>query len=198
MMNIDFGKKPLKTRIQLTKSGYFFEAYIPPLRFDRILFFMVPFTICWDVVIWSCYIAFIVNFSGDIRPMLLSSPFLGISGLLTYFCLFTLFAKTYLRIDRHEISIIKTLFGQKVMGKRPQPKGEITKLIFTHEYAFRDDDDSPRIKPAALKIEIGKKSFQLGGYQGGIEHESELEWLAFEVSEWLDKPLTIIEVPVID
>jgi hypothetical protein len=81
------------------------------------------------------------------------------------------------------------LFGQKNSREPPEPQRKITKLIFTRKYSAGNSD---RDRPAALKIEIGAKSFQLGGVQGGIEHESEVEWLAFEISEWLDKPLTMM------
>jgi hypothetical protein len=197
MKDMDFGKKPLDTKIQLTKSDYFLEVYIPPLRFDPTLFFMAPFTILWyGAVSLASTIWYAILSPQEMQRMLLTLPFWAVGGFLTYFCLFSLFGKTYLRIDINEISLIQTLFGQKVSGKRPQAKCEIDKLIFIREYSDRDSNGD-RFHPAVLKIEIGTKFLQLGGDRGGIEHELELEWLAFEVSEWLDKPLRIIKAPVI-
>jgi hypothetical protein len=108
-----------------------------------------------------------------------------------------LYGKTYVRIDSHAVYLIKTLFDRKVSRDRPEPRHEITQLIFTREHFDRDSEGDRVNNPAALKIELGTKSMQIGGMGGGIENEAEMEWLAFEVSEWLDKPLNIIESPVI-
>jgi hypothetical protein len=193
MKTVDFGNKPFGTKIQLTKSGDFFEIYIPPFGLHPVIIFIAPFTIIWNwgIVEWTL-LAAIVPFPGNIFAIVLSLPFWAASGFLIYICLFTLFGKTYFRIDRHEVSLTKTLFGQKISCEPPEPKREITKLLFTRKHPSRNNNEDT---PAALKIEIGARSFQIGGSQGGIEHESDVEWLAFEVSEWLDKPLKIIGSP---
>jgi hypothetical protein len=196
MRKIDFGNQPFGTKIQLTKDGDFFEIYIPPLGFHPALWFFVPFVISWNsfIAFWTFMVAQ-SPFPVNIFFTMFSLPFWAIGGFMAFACLFILCGKTYFRIDRHEISLIKTLFGQKVSRKRPEPKNEISKLIFTREHFYCDSDGDRVNQPADLKIEIGAKSFQLGGVQSGIEHEAEIEWLAFEISEWLDQPLTIIECP---
>ncbi|WP_310488915.1 hypothetical protein [Chamaesiphon sp. VAR_69_metabat_338] len=199
MKTNDLGNKPFGTKIQLTKSGNFFEIYIPPMGFHPVLLFIAPFAIAWNsfITVWTLMAAQ-VPFPGNIFLMMFSLPFWVVGGCLAYACLFTLCGKTYLRIDSQEIYLIKTLFDRKVSRERPEPRQEITQLIFTREHFDRDSDGDRVSKPATMKIELGVKSIQLGGMQGGIEHESEMEWLAFEVSEWLDKPLKIIESPEID
>jgi hypothetical protein len=191
MRTVDFGNKPFGTKIQLTKSGDFFEAYIPPVGFHPAILVVAPFAVFWNgfIAIWTLMAAQ-VPFPGNILAMMFSLPFWAVGGFLAYACLFILCGKTYFRIDRHEISFVKTLFGQKVSRELPEPKREVTKLIFTRQHPSRNNSEDT---PAALKIEIGAKSFQIGGVQGGIESEAEVEWLAYEVGEWLDKPLTIIE-----
>ncbi len=193
MKTIDFGKQPFGTKIKLTKSGDFFEVYIPPLGFHPVILFIAPFAIFWNgfIAVWTLG-ASQIPFPINIFFMLFSLPFWAAGGFLAYACLFILVGKTYFRIDRHEVCLIKTIFGIKISREPPEPKREITKLIFTRKYTTRNSDND---RPAALKIEIGTKSIQLGGVQGGIEHEAEVEWLAFEIGEWLDKPLTIIEAP---
>jgi hypothetical protein len=96
-------------------------------------------------------------------------------------------------IDRHEISLVKTLFGRKVNNQRPTPRREIAKLIFTREHFYVDAGREQWKQPAELSFQIGIKPIMIGGHQGGGEDESEVEWLANEVSEWLDKPLTVME-----
>jgi hypothetical protein len=198
MKDVDFGKKPFGTKIQLTTGGDFFEAYIPPVGFHPVILVLALFTVMWigGIAIWTFGVAQ-APFPINIFFAVFSLPFWFIGGFLVYGCLFTLFGKTYLRIDRHEISLTKTIFGVQVSRQKPQPKREITKLIFTREHFYRDAEGGRVNRPAALKLEIGAKSIELGGrqgdIQGGIESEAEMEWLAFEVSEWLDKPLKIIE-----
>lgn len=196
MKTIDFGKQPFGTKIRLTKSGDLFEVYIPPLGFHPGILVMAPFAIGWNAFIaaWTLG-ASQIPFPINIGFMLFSLPFWAAGGFLAYGCLFILYGKTYFRIDRHEVCLTKTIFGIKISRESPQPKREITKLIFTRKHFARDSDGDRVERPAAFKIEIGAKSIQLGGMQGGIEHEAEMEWLAYEIGEWLDQPLTIIEAP---
>ncbi len=198
MKKIDFGNKPSGTKIQVTKSAEFFEIYIPPFGLHPVLLFIAPFTIIWNwgITKWTL-LATLLPSPVNILLMIFSLLFLAAGGFLVYICLFILFGKTHFRIDQYEVSLIKTLFGQKVSRKNPESKCEITKLVFTREHFYLDSDGDRVNQPADLKVEIGTKSFQLGGVQSGIKQEAEIEWLAFEVSEWLDQPLTIIESPVI-
>jgi hypothetical protein len=187
MRTIDFGQKPDNTKIQLTKGGDCFDVYIPPIGFQPVMLFAIPFTIPWYGFInaWTS-MAVQSAFPGNISLMVCLLPVGAIACLLAYLCLFILFCKTYFRIDRHEISLVKTMFGFKITRKQSEPKREITKLIFTHATLKNN-----RAISAALKIEIGTKSIVLGGSGGGILHEAEIEWLAYEVSEWLHKTLKI-------
>jgi hypothetical protein len=52
-------------------------------------------------------------------------------------------------------------------------------------------------QPTTLKLEIGTKSLEIISINSWINSEAEVAWMAYEVSEWLDQPLTIIESPVI-
>jgi hypothetical protein len=190
MRNIDFGKKPDRTRIQITKGGELFEIYIPPFGLHPVILFLALFAMIWTwgIFQWTFLMAGLVTFPGNIVAILFSIPFWVAGSSLVYICLFTLFGKTYLRIDRHEISLKKTLFGVKIDRTRPEPKHEITKLLFIRKHPSRNNNEDT---PAALKIELGAKSIVLGGTGGCIQHEADVEWLAYEVSEWLDKPLKV-------
>ena len=197
MRTINFGNKSFDTKVKLTKGSNNFEVYIPPVRFCPKILVAVPFAIWWNVfIVYWTFGAALIPFPLNIVFVLFSLPFWAAGGYLAYYCLFILFGKIYFRIDRHEVSLIKTIFGVKFSRQCPTPNREITKLIFTRKHFARDSDGDRVERPAALKIEIGAKLLQLGGVQGGIEHEAEVEWLAFEIGEWLDKPLTIIEAPL--
>jgi hypothetical protein len=199
-MNSDFGNKPSGTKIQVTKNGDFFEIYIPPYGFRPGLFFIAPSVVTWS----SCFV--MLEFAAlqiqtffplNVIFMLLSVTLLIICGYSAYISLFTMCGKTYLRIDQQEIHFIETLFDHKVSSERPEPRNKITQLILKRAY-FEITSRGHRLdKPASVTIEIGVESLLLRGIPWNIQHEAEMEWLAFEISEWLDKPLKIIESPVI-
>jgi hypothetical protein len=197
MRTTDFGNKPFDTKIQITKSGDFFETYIPPLGSNPVILSASIFS-----AILSGFSMWIWNASQATALISISSWFLlpnfFVIGLFTYIWILILFVKTYLRIDRHEISLTKTLFGQKISRQPPVPKREITKIIFTHEHTVYFGTGfgvGQRQIPAELKLQVGTISISVGGNKGDIKNEVEIEWLASEVSEWLDKPLTVVEHP---
>jgi hypothetical protein len=169
MKTTDLGNKPFGTRIQLTKSGDFFEIYIPPIGFHPIVLFIAPFAVFWNgfIAVWTLMAAQI-PFPANIFAMAFSIPFWSAGGFLAYICLFTLFGKTYFRIDRHEVSLVKTLFGQKISREPAEPKREITRLILranipvriimrTHWLRSRLKSGQNRFKLADLKVESRAK-----------------------------------------
>ncbi len=197
MRTTDFGNKPFDTKIQITKSGDFFDAYIPPIGANPVILSASIFpAILSGFSIWNWNANQSTSLI-NISSWFLLPSFVGI-GLFAYIWLSILFVKTYLRIDRHEISLTKTLFGQKISRQPPAPKREITKIIFTHEHTVYFGTGfgvGQRQIPAELKLHVGTISISVGGNKGDIKNEVEVEWLASEVSEWLDKPLTVVEPP---
>ncbi len=201
MKTVDFGNKPFGTKIQLTKGGDFFEIYIPPYEYYLSIFFMAPFTLLWDGLIILIMLEQIETPNNNVSLLSLL-PFLAIGILLIYACLFILFRKTHFRIDRHEISLTKTLFGRQVHRKITLPKREIANLTFFPSYADRDSAGDFVTRSAALKCETETKYISICApwgsrlfdtARGVVKTEAEVKWLAHEISEWLDKPLTIFE-----
>ncbi|PSB50928.1 hypothetical protein [Chamaesiphon polymorphus] len=192
MRSIDFGNKSFNTKIQIAKDGDFFEIYIPPFGFCLEILVLIIFTVFWNYSVVGGFFGLTqIPFMISIIFMLLQLPFCGIGVFLVYTCLFVLFGKTYFRINRHEICLIETLFGWKVSHQRP--KREITEIIFKRN-SFYADSDSDGF--ALVEFKIRKHSIELGALRSGINHDTEVEWLAYEISEWLDKPLTILEAPL--
>jgi hypothetical protein len=200
MRNIDFGKKPDRTKIQITKGGEFFEIYIPPHRYYPLIFFIAPFTILWDGMLILILSEENRLFEGAESMLIVSFIVIGI--FLVYACLFILFRKTYFRIDRHEISLSRTLFGRQVRRKVTIVRREITKIAFNRSYSYCNSDGDWIAGSAALRCETETRSISIrrlwdgmifDATCGGVKTEAEVEWLAYEVSEWVDKPLVIIE-----
>jgi hypothetical protein len=211
MRSIDFGNKSFNTKIQITKDGDFFEIYIPPIGFCPGFLCVTLFTI-----FWNCYATgglfsaaqghfpprgiFSAAQGHFLFPVIISIlflPFCAQGVLLIYACLFILFGKTYFRINRHELCLIKNLFGWKV--SRQCPKRKITEIIFKRNSFYADSGVHINNFVEAIagpKFKIGTHSIELGALRSGINHDTEVEWLAYEISEWLDKPLTIIDAPL--
>ncbi len=198
MRDPNFGNKPVDPIVQITKSEDFFEAYIPPFGFHLESFCSIAETICVTVMLGfiSLISLMLALYEISLLWRIISALIfllLGVFGAYLIYCqIFILFGKTYLRIDRSEISLKKTLFDRKVSHEGLVPQQEITKIIFTCGH-WKPTAQGATFKPAELKFEIGQRSIVLGGDVGFIQHQAEFEWLADEVSEWLDKPLTIIK-----
>jgi hypothetical protein len=200
MRNIDFGKKPDGTKIQLTKGGDFFEIYIPPYEYYLSIFFIAPFTFFWDGTLILVLSEKNRLFEGT--ESILIASFIIIGLFLIYACLFILFRKTFFRIDRHEISLTKTLFGRQVHSKITLSKREIASITFFPSYSGRDSEGDFVTRTAALMCETETKSISICGrwggrlfdrYRGVVKTDAEVEWLAYEISECLDKPLIFFE-----
>ncbi|PSB50927.1 hypothetical protein [Chamaesiphon polymorphus] len=203
MKTIDFRNKPDRTKIKITKISDFFEICIPPYEYHLSIFFMAPFTFFWDGLL-ILIIREQLQLPDFHRSLFSLLPYCAIGIFLVYACVFILFRKISFRIDRHEISLTKTLFGRKIHREITIPKREIAKIIFTHSYSYRDSDGDFITGSAELRCESETKSISICGRWGGrlfdpargvVKTESEVKWLAYEISEWLDKPLMIIERP---
>jgi hypothetical protein len=194
MESEDFGIKPSNTKIEIAKNGDLLEIYIPPVGLHSSFMILGCFCILWGG--WILRVGFFTfstpsTFSFSAFGVLVTSPFLALDMMLGFALIWFCFGKTYLRIDRHEISLIRFIFGLKIISRqKPAPKRNISKVVLTYKYYC---DRTKEFIPAELKFEIGTQTIQLGGKGSAIEHQDkEIEWLAYEVSEWLDKPLTTI------
>jgi hypothetical protein len=202
MRSEDFGTKPSNTKVEIAKNGDLLEIYIPPFGLHSSLIILGCFCILWGG--WILRIGFFtVGTPSEFRFSTFSvvgiSPFLVLDMMLGYALIWVCFGKTYLRINRHEISLTRFIFGVKIISRqKPIPKRNISKIILVYKHYC---DRSKEFIPTELKFESGKKTISLGGKGkvSTIEYQDrEIEWLAYEVSEWLDKPLMTIGNPQSD
>jgi hypothetical protein len=194
MRSEDFGTKPSNTKIEIAKNGDCLEIYIPPFGLHPVLLCLGCFCILWGG--WILRIGFfpfgtLYEFRFSAFAAVGISPFLVLDMMIGYALIWACFGKTYLRIDRHEISLTRYIFGLKIISRqKPVPKRNISKIILTYKHHC---DRAKDFIPAELKFKTDKQTIRLGGKESGVERQDEeLEWLAYEISEWLDKPLTII------
>ncbi|QLE44000.1 serine/threonine protein kinase [Nostoc sp. C052] len=183
--------KPDGSKIQLTKNEGSLEIIVPPAGFDSSIVFTGLFAIVWNsfILFWTLG-ALSAPFPVNIPFALFSLPFWGAGLMMVYKFLFNLFGRICLRLNPEQISISWELFAWKFYRPRASSRQSITKLVYIPKHFTKDSEGTRIAVPAQLDIWVGVKKYQLGGNGGAIKSEAELEWLAHELSDWLDLPIT--------
>ena len=180
--------QPANSRVVLIKENERLEICIPPKGFSINLLPKIVFAIAWNgfLVLW--YSHAIINWSsGGWFAALFALGHLGIGVWLIRQILWTLFGQTWLYLDQEKISLSSQLFGLKYYSPRPAARHQITKLERTgNSYTKNSEADRVKVK-SKINIWAGTKKFEIGAR--GLLSEIELDWLAHELSEWLDLPI---------
>ncbi|WP_017651440.1 serine/threonine protein kinase [Fortiea contorta] len=182
--------KPAESQIQLTKSSDDLEILIPSPGFQPSLIFLGLFAIAWNsfILFWTIG-ALSAPFPVNLPFALFSLPFWGAGGFMLYGFLFNILGRTRLYVDRQQIDLTYELLGFKFRRFHPSPRPNITKLVYIPQHFTKDAEDNRTQVSAQLDIWVGVKKYQLGGTDHGIKSDLELEWLAHELSDWLNLPI---------
>jgi hypothetical protein len=191
--SMQIAEKPPYSKIKLTKKSSSLLVYIPPVGFHPSLLSIMGFAAFWNgfLLVWTSMAAR-TPFPGKLAAMAFSIPFWAIGLFLVYALLFCFYGQTHLHIDNQVVDYVKTLFGQRVSRQKPILRRDIQRLTFIPKHFYRDSDGDRTERPAELLIGEGSKRVRVGGVRGGIEHEAEVYWLAYEISEWLNISLETI------
>ncbi|MBD2435205.1 serine/threonine-protein kinase [Nostoc sp. FACHB-110] len=183
--------KPAGSKIQLTKSWDALEIRIPPSGFKVSMLFTGGFAIAWNsfILFWTIA-ALSAPFPANIPFVLFSLPFWSAGGLMVWGIVFGLFGSLQLRIDNQQVSFNRSLFGFTFHRPQASPKENISKLAFIHQHFTKDSEGNRTTVPAQLDIWIGVKKYSFGGKTAIVLSEAELAWLAHELKDWLDIPLS--------
>ncbi len=183
--------KPDGSKIQLTKNWDSLEIIIPPSGFDASIVFTGLFAIVWNsfILFWTIG-ALSAPFPVNIPFALFSLPFWSAGLMMVYKFLFNLFGHICLRLNPKQIALSWELFAWKFERPRPSPRQSVNKLVYIPKHFTKDSEGTRVAVPAQLYICSGVQKYQIGGNDGGIKSEVELEWLAHELSDWLGLPIT--------
>lgn len=194
--------KPKFSRTSLQKTPEEIEVLVPAFGFTAQLPFLIFFALFWNgfLVVWtgaSLSIPFPVN----IIFSLFSIPFWTVGLYLIGGILFTLWGKTRLRITSRQISLTYECLGIKYPKPQAAARQAISaiELIGTKWYTEEDGDEIQ--VPSALTVWANGKPYSIGTSvrnktigSGTISSYNpeviELNWLAQELSQWLNLPLT--------
>ncbi|QYX30905.1 serine/threonine protein kinase [Sphaerospermopsis torques-reginae] len=179
--------KPAGSKIQLIKNDEFLEIIIPPAGFQASMLFLSLFAISWNsfILFWTIG-ALSAPFPINLPFALFSLPFWGAGLSMIYSILYGLFGNMSLSLDSQKISVIYKLWRVKIRPTRSAPRDSITKLVYIPKHLTKNSDGEKTQVPATLEIWAGVQKFSLAVNAGLIKSEAELEWLAHELSNWLN------------
>jgi serine/threonine protein kinase len=162
------------SEIRLRKNSEFIEIIIPPQGVDYGLIAMLWIVIVFDVALWL----FIFNGQWEINILLMIPALIVATGFTVgIIFLFALFREFRLRIDREQISYSSHMLGLRWNNSQPAPRQKIFQLkietTFDRSYQYSE-----------LVVQAENEKYRLQELTQGIS-ESEIQWLATELSEWL-------------
>lgn len=166
--------QPPSSDIKLTKNSEFIEIVIPPqgIGFGLIalLSAAVPASIGLLPAVFSSYIS---TYNSEINHQFTLISGILVLGPVGVMFMWALFRKLRLRIDRQQISYSSHLLGLRWNNSKAAPRPDICQL----------EIEQIGYKVSQMIIQTDNQKYRLGVKQG--LSESEIEWLATELSQWL-------------
>ncbi len=188
--------KPIDSKVMLVKQPDLLKIMIPPAGFSLIL---IPLSL----IAWAANI-------GPLSAYIMAIRTAGLGGLIATFIyhipglwllfniLFTLFGTFSLSIDSKKIHTRYQLWGLKYYRCYNVPRQHILRLERNNS-SYRAPGgigrEEKKIVPQ-INIWAGTKKIRLSGMGvlfSRFLSEIEVDWLADELSEWLDLPITYSE-----
>lgn len=181
-------KKPTDSKIKLTKNKDRLEIIILPIGFK-------PSTFSWiicSILLFSINYLFMYMLLMAFNLLLLLLTMLGLIVFFSslYKFLFTLFGRWRLQINQDKIELSGILWGTRIKFARSADKNDICLLQRIRKYAYKSFDMSSFPVQAQIIIWAGKKKKFIIGNDSDLISEPELDWLAEELSEWLNMPIS--------
>lgn len=184
--------KPSGSKVTLAKGEDNLEILIPPIGFQPSLIFLGLFATAWNslTIIWT-----VGAFSSSAFPInllfaALSLPFWGSGLFLTYSFIFSLFGKVRLCLSKERITKFYEILGFGFQRPGSSYKKDVNKLTYIPRHFVKNSDGEKTEVFAQLVISTSVHKYKLQD-GGAIASESELEWLASELSDWLNLPVTL-------
>ncbi|MEG4286664.1 serine/threonine-protein kinase [Microcoleus sp. A006_D1] len=168
--------QPLGSEIELTKNSEFIEIVIPPKGAGFGLISLFTAAVAGSLALW-------MKNDYDLLPLswlLIVGFFLVACGVMF---LFALFRELHLVIDRQQISYSSHLLGLKWPYARSTRRQDISYVEIEEVEYSRDYMQQKKFTVVGANVQGGDLKYQLGAKQG--LSESEIEWLATELSQWL-------------
>ncbi|MBE9046620.1 hypothetical protein IQ255_19785 [Pleurocapsales cyanobacterium LEGE 10410] len=194
--NSEIVKQPVYSKIKLRKSPEEIEVFIPPKGFTPELIFLITFAIAWNsfITIWTWGAVLMAPLPINLFFGLFSIPFWAVGLSMIGAILFMLFGSTRLKITSKEISLTYECLKLKYQKPKPTSRHKIATIDRTklsYDGQTKKDDSAVTIWADAkpYRIKSTSNSNANGMYVQSLS-AIELDWLAQELSEWLNIPVT--------
>jgi len=165
--------QPLESDIKLTKNSEFIEIIIPPQ--EVVFSFLIAlFSAAVAAYTFFTFLAIVgANNFRDLSILVIRLSASLLAAVVVVAVLYALCRELRLRIDRQQISHTSNLLGLRWNHSKPARRQDICQL----------EIKQIGYKVYQLIIQAGKQKYPLGVEQR--LSESEIEWLATELSQWL-------------
>ena len=184
--------KPSGSKVMLHKGKDNLEILIPAIGFQPSLIYLGLFATAWNslTLLWTVGAFSSSTFPINLLFALLSLPFWGSGFFLIYSFIFSLFGKVRLCLTKERITKFYEILGFDFQRPGASFKKDINKLTYIPRHIVKNSDGEKTEVFAQLIISTGVRKYKLQD-GGAIAHESELEWLASELSDWLNLPVSL-------
>jgi hypothetical protein len=181
--------QPAGSRVVLTKKHNYLEIIMPPKGLSCGLFLLIVLAVVVNTSLVPLYssVIFIILSLGQWLVAFVALPFLLLGLALIQPILLELFGQIKLHIDQEEITLNYQLFGLEYYYHSPAPRQQIIKLEQTRTFYKEGGEGYVEVKPQ-INIWAGTEKFEIGG--DGLLSKPELDWLAHELSDWLELPIS--------
>ena len=186
---LTFQRPPFGSNIIFKRTDLVFEISIPPKGFSLILILLLllfGIPVAWDIIVFLFTDANLRTFArGGLLTLLFNGFFAWIGIKIIWGIVFALFGTRKLRIDRSEISLSLAIFGLRCFTSQTAPRQYLDRVELV-PLSYTQDSEGDRVPvPPYLNIWAGNKQFCLNDFD---LTQREQEWLAHELTEWLDLP----------
>jgi serine/threonine protein kinase len=176
--------KPLGSKVKFIRTQSQIEVLIPPKGFDPTLIGLMAVAVPWNSFLFVWYRAAILSWSsGGWFIALFASGHLLAGWSITWTILFQLFGSSHLRIQESMILFHSEIFGLKIREVKKISRQHVGKI----EIIGASCGDSGEVKKSQLTLWVGTKQIKLNT-QNSLT-PPELDWLAQELSDFLDLPI---------
>ncbi len=185
--------KPADSRVVVNKQFDRLEITIPPKGFTLGLLPAAIFAAVWNVFMLNWYSIALRMGGAGLFMALFGIGHLGVGIWQILKILFTLKGTTVLQIDENTISLTYKLFGYSYQRHQPAPRENIARIERTMARRVRSRRNSRRFRTKThsvspqLNVWAGTKKFGIGN--SATLSVVELDWLASELSHWLELPV---------
>ena len=197
LQNSDLVKQPAYSKIKLHKTPEEIDIDIPPQGFTPELIFLIGFAIAWNsfLILWTGGAVFMAPFPINLFFSLFSIPFWTVGVSMVGMILFTIFGSTRLKINSKKISLTYKCLWFKYRRPKPTARHKIAAVSLTKlssEGKTQRDIMAVTIWADAIPYRIQSISERNSSQDIYARNLStiELDWLAQELSEWLNLPVT--------